>query len=377
MAVKTEDGREYPASAYLYVPDPDRPSTWKLRIWETPEEKVTVAQLGRAAAALGPGFRGNRVELPPEERRKAARRLIRLYHEQGVDDEEIPDYLFEIAGVRPRFSEESEYVERDALLFEAGDYPDKGITVTEEHIQRLAQTEGEIPILVEHAESPVRLGIVSRLWAQGRQLWGKLQLLPEANALLERLGVHHLSISIPRTLDRILEVSVTGTPRVPSARMFHADVVTFAFGESPPNPTPQEGVTKMEQQGIEELRAQNAELRRQLEEAVAQFHTVELQLKRERAQARVERLIEDGKMPPAFREPMVELLMSETPAITFSDGSKKPVGEVMLEIFAQTPSILGKPIQPVPSNSELAISLRELGFPEEVAKFASEYESKK
>mgnify|MGYP000228477299 CR=1 FL=1 len=95
---KIERGMEFGPEAYLYVPDPDEPSTWKLRIEETPG-KITVAQLGRAAAALGPGFRGQRVDLPSEEDyRECARKLIRLYRDIGVEDEKIPEYLWGIAG---------------------------------------------------------------------------------------------------------------------------------------------------------------------------------------------------------------------------------------------------------------------------------------
>jgi len=99
VITKTDGGQEFTADAYLYVPDPESPSTWKLRIEETPG-KVTVAQLGRAAAALGPGFRGQRVELPPDERRKAAKKLIGLYRDNGVDDANIPPYLWGIAGMQ-------------------------------------------------------------------------------------------------------------------------------------------------------------------------------------------------------------------------------------------------------------------------------------
>ena len=57
--MKTDDGLEYPAKAYAYVGDPDVVSTWKLRLWETPELKETRRQIGMAVAALGPGgFRG-------------------------------------------------------------------------------------------------------------------------------------------------------------------------------------------------------------------------------------------------------------------------------------------------------------------------------
>jgi len=97
--VKVENGMEFTADAYLYVGDPEKPSTWKLRIEETPGN-ITRAQLGRAAAALGPGFRGNRVDLPAEDRKKCAKKLIALYRKLEVPDEEIPEYLFLMADMQ-------------------------------------------------------------------------------------------------------------------------------------------------------------------------------------------------------------------------------------------------------------------------------------
>ena len=59
MATKREDGQDFPAEAFAFVPDKEKPSTWKLRLWDSLEEKETAAQIGRAVAALGPGgFRG-------------------------------------------------------------------------------------------------------------------------------------------------------------------------------------------------------------------------------------------------------------------------------------------------------------------------------
>jgi len=104
---RTDGGQSYTSGAYLYVPDAQKPSTWKLRIEESPS-KVTVAQLGRAAAALGPGFRGQRVELPAEDRTKAAKKLISLYRGQDVADGDIPDYLWGIANVAAPKAEEAE-----------------------------------------------------------------------------------------------------------------------------------------------------------------------------------------------------------------------------------------------------------------------------
>jgi hypothetical protein len=90
---KTEGGRRYPPEAYAYVPDPDKPSTWKLRMWDSPQKKETPEQIGRAVAALGPkGFRGNRVEIPkgdmPEVRRKVRQAWLKA--NRNKKDKEMP-----------------------------------------------------------------------------------------------------------------------------------------------------------------------------------------------------------------------------------------------------------------------------------------------
>lgn len=96
---KTEGGTKFPKEAFLYVPDVLKPSTWKLRIWETPESKVTVAQLGRASAAFSSGgFRGNTVKIPADELGNIKSKLISLYKKEGVSKEQIPSHLLEEEG---------------------------------------------------------------------------------------------------------------------------------------------------------------------------------------------------------------------------------------------------------------------------------------
>lgn len=92
MAKKTENGQEFSSSAYLVVPDPAKPSTWKLRIEESPG-KVSKAQLGRAAAALGKGFRGNKVQLSSADRAAAMRKLRSRYRSAGVSGKDLPAVL--------------------------------------------------------------------------------------------------------------------------------------------------------------------------------------------------------------------------------------------------------------------------------------------
>jgi len=68
MAVlKTEGGDKYPAGAYAYTPDTGKPFGWKLRLWQSPTLKETARQVGLAIAALGKGFRGEKVQIPPAD----------------------------------------------------------------------------------------------------------------------------------------------------------------------------------------------------------------------------------------------------------------------------------------------------------------------
>lgn len=63
---KTEDGVCFPAGDYAFVPDRSMSSTWKLRLTSTPGGDPDPRIVGAAIAALGKGFRGNKVELPAD-----------------------------------------------------------------------------------------------------------------------------------------------------------------------------------------------------------------------------------------------------------------------------------------------------------------------
>ena len=104
-ATKTEDGVVYPAAAFAYTPDLDKPSGWKLRLWEDLEKKVTKKQLGAAAAAFSPGgFRGNRVQLPANAVAGVKAKIRAAYRRLGVATEDIPKSVMEVE-MRERLSE--------------------------------------------------------------------------------------------------------------------------------------------------------------------------------------------------------------------------------------------------------------------------------
>lgn len=89
-AIKRESGMDFPPRDYAYVPDPNRPATWRLRLTEAPG-KVTELQLQKAAAALSPaGYRGNRLELPPQALSSVKRRLLAEFRRLKVDEGRIP-----------------------------------------------------------------------------------------------------------------------------------------------------------------------------------------------------------------------------------------------------------------------------------------------
>jgi hypothetical protein len=99
-AFKTEGGTKFYASDFAYVPDPSKPSTWKLRISEGSPGNVTKAQLGRAAAAFSSGgFRGNKVQLPSSAVASAKRKIRASYKKLGVSESEIPDSVKENSGM--------------------------------------------------------------------------------------------------------------------------------------------------------------------------------------------------------------------------------------------------------------------------------------
>ena len=107
-ANKTEDGETYPASAFAYVPDTDKPSTWKLRLWETPEKKETIAQVGRAAASFSPGGdKGKKAEITESAVAGVKAKIRAAYGKLGVKPEDMSKWVLDFE-VRERIAEACE-----------------------------------------------------------------------------------------------------------------------------------------------------------------------------------------------------------------------------------------------------------------------------
>jgi hypothetical protein len=88
---KRENGEDYPAAAFAFVGDPQRPSTWRLRIWESLAKKVTREQLGRAAAAFS--REGGPAGVSWGNHPKVKAKLRAEFGRLGVQAGELPEAL--------------------------------------------------------------------------------------------------------------------------------------------------------------------------------------------------------------------------------------------------------------------------------------------
>lgn len=79
--MKSEGDGQHPSSHYLVVEDPQKPSTWHLRV-RGMDGKPDHTLMGGAWAALHGGYRGNKYQGPNKE--EALSKLTALYHSEGM-----------------------------------------------------------------------------------------------------------------------------------------------------------------------------------------------------------------------------------------------------------------------------------------------------
>lgn len=144
---KTEGGQQFPAAAYAYVPDPASPSTWKIRLWETPEAKETTRQVGAAIAAFSPGgFRGQKAAIPAADIAAVKAKVRAAWKQVNPDKKpgEMPSYIA---------SERSEDMDEIRKLLElAEDATDEQVSEKLAEISEKAAAADEATAAKEQAE---------------------------------------------------------------------------------------------------------------------------------------------------------------------------------------------------------------------------------
>ncbi|MFQ3588019.1 MAG: hypothetical protein SNJ76_10220 [Fimbriimonadaceae bacterium] len=245
------------------------------------------------AAEAGPGFRGRRRILTEGE----AQALADAFRESGA---EPPAFL----------ERDTEWVDREAKLFEAGKYPDKGVEVTRDDIVALAANFREpVPVLIEHAASPLDLGYLTDVEARGDSLFGTISLTREADSLVRRSGAKALSLGVSSDLRQIREVSLVRHPRVADARLF---CIACRWDQADP-PEPEDGIW-----------------RRRCEE-------LEGAARRERREQRLSELVRAGRLVPA-QVPFARAILGLDDTVEF-DGSRQPIRELFIAVLERQPPL--------------------------------------
>lgn len=113
-------------------------------------------------------------------------------------------------------------IEREAKLFEAGSYPDRGIEITEEDLDRIIANASEAPIRIEHTATPFdgALGVLKSVYRKGRELFGRLSFTKAAWELVNSANARRLSVAIKKDKSGIAEVSLVREPRIADAAVF-------------------------------------------------------------------------------------------------------------------------------------------------------------
>lgn len=236
------------------------------------------------------------------------------------------------AAVRLGVRLSEEVIERDARLFTAGDYPDRGIEISEDDLDRMVEGHKPVPIKVEHVDTPLELGTVRKIWRVGRDLFGRLAFPPPAWALVQSSGARKLSAAVKRDKSGLVEVSLVRQPRIADAVVFSGETVEFQFEID-------DGGEMMSETKVAEFSKRIAEL--------------EHQLKSRDVDSRIDDLKRAGKLVPASEElARAILLAGDSQAVTFSDGAEKPVGETFLAFLEAQPRVV--------EFSELAEGAKEL-----------------
>jgi hypothetical protein len=190
-----------------------------------------------------------------------------------------------------------------------------------------------VPILVEHRPSPLLLGWLVRVWRRGDALFGRLALFPEADALLRRLRLRGLSVGLSRDLRRLLEVSITANPRVPSAQLFH----TAPYYQ-------------------EVIRLESVEI---LESRIREL---EAELRRREAREQIQQWSLRGQLPPALA-PLAEAILLQGDAPVQFSGATTSVAELFRQfVNSLPPQNLLAELAPTPETETPSFSADALEF---------------
>lgn len=257
------------------------------------------------------------------------------------------------------------FLERTALLLEAGDYPDKGLSVDEAMLAHLeSQTPPDIPVYFEHQAHSMQVGWLSKIWREGKRLFGKLRLRRSASQLIDETGVKGVSVGlILGEQPQLEEVSITASPRVKAAQVFSS--IQLAGGElmddnsssevenmeeravyfteaepveavqpEPEPPTPDISALESE---LQSLRAQLSEMQEIIKKEREEKQAMLIEMREQKAKAKVDgwvqaQLITPGQVPMA-QALLSALMAKDTERVRLSEQDGTTTEAALPELF--------------------------------------------
>jgi len=286
--------------------------------------------LSAAAAALA----GARSEpnLTPEQKRKAARHLLRHYRAAGLeppesltkmaeeDSEEVvklDERLYYIGKFTEMVNSEGEDMIRQAELFSVGVH--RGVEYTQEDLEELARNfdpSEEIPVQIDHSESAKdTVGYLESVEVKDGKLLGTLRIIDDfAKERIRKKLMRKLSISFYLKYTeqgfkpyKIREVSLVAFPQVKTARIFSENGYISTYDEEEVEAMADKDV-KLREQIREEVEQEAHEEFAELRKRVEELEKIKQQFNESQIKARIEKFQEDKKVVPAQVESLEKLL---------------------------------------------------------------------
>jgi len=255
-------------------------------------------------------------------------------------------------------------VEKEAKIFEAGEYPDKGIAITEADLDSIVANFEEVPVKVEHTDSALDpLGTVKRVWRRGKELFATLAFPRDLATFLERRSVKRLSVGLLKAPLRLAEVSLVLSPRVVSAAMFgqrpalrrirqahHRQAQDRAVSSQPPGgigevlSNPESDIRNSQvgeevECGVSETKHANAEAPSGADKRDAEIAELKFALRARDVEARLAALKAQGRIVPASEPFAREILIQGDQVIAFS-GGQATAAELFVRFLEAQPKVI-------------------------------------
>jgi len=198
--------------------------------------------------------------------------------------------------------------ERDAILLECCDLPDKQLVLTEADLDGIvSRFNGDVPIKLQHVDSPLDpFGAVTSVRRVGKQILSRIAFPPTIAALVRDRGAGALSCGLTRAPYTLAEVSLVIKGRLAAATLLDASVGT--------------NLDNTEQAELVRLRAETSKQR-----VDAQIVTLKLA----------------GKIIPATEAAARVLLMAGAGAVVhLADGATLSAGEAFAAYLAVQPPLV-------------------------------------